>query len=189
MPIRKRVGTGLLIAAVAALLLPFAACNTSDTPPYPVIEVTPLPVQAAHGVIATGSQRNFASGVFVMYPIELTVGGVLDITVDWTFPSSWIYVYFGQTHCTYEDLAKRTCPFLISSETTKPKPRVLYTNTLAPGKYYLVLYNVPWDARTKTGTDATETVIFRIGETVAAESGERQPVLLGRPIVVAQPER
>jgi hypothetical protein len=185
MPITKRVGSGLLVAAVVAQLLPLAACNGSDTPPFPVIEVTPLP--SARAVIATRSQRDFQSGIYVMYPIELTVGGVLDIVVDWTFPNSWIYVYFGQTRCTYEELEKRTCPFLVSSETQLPKPRVLYTEKLDGGQYYLVLYNVPWDVRTKTGSDSTETVIFQLGLTVTAESGERQPVRLGRPIVVPQP--
>jgi hypothetical protein len=187
MPIRKRVGAGLLVAAALTLLLPFAACDTSDTPPYPVIAVTPVP--SARSVIANTSHQDFQSGIYLMYAFELTGGGVLDITVDWTFPGSWIYVYFGQTRCTYEELEKRTCPFLISSETQLPKPRLLYTEMIPAGQYYLVLYNVPWDVRTKTGSDNTETVAFQLGLTVTAESGERRPVKLGQPIVVAPPGR
>ncbi len=134
MSITERVGTGLLVAAVVALLLPFAACSTSDTPPYPVIEVTPVAqVASARAIIATASRQNFMSGDFVIYPVPLASPGVLDILVDWTFPNSWIYVYFGQTKCTYEELEKRTCPFLIASETQLPKPRVLYSRETQRG--------------------------------------------------------
>ncbi len=187
MSIRERVGTGLLVAAALALALTFAACSGDDTPPYPVIEVTP--VTSVHTAYASGSTQDFRAGDFMMYPVPLTSAGALDITVDWTYPSSWIYVYFGGTRCTYEELAKRTCPFLISSETRQPKPRVLYTDKLAVGQYYLVLYNVPWDVRTKTGTDNTETIVFQIGLTVSNESGRQVPVELGQPMVVRRPGR
>jgi hypothetical protein len=190
MSITERVGTGLLVAAVVALLLPFAACSTSDTPPYPVIEVTPVAqVASARAIIATASRQNFMSGDFVIYPVPLASPGVLDILVDWTFPNSWIYVYFGQTKCTYEELEKRTCPFLIASETQLPKPRVLYSQKLSAGQYYLVLHSLPWDARTKTGSDGMETIIFQLGLTVTAESGVRLPVRLGEPIVLSRPGR
>ena len=53
----------------------------------------------------------------------------------------------GSTNCGYAQLAGQTCPFLLSSATQDPKPRVLYTDTLEPGTYYLVLYNVPRDPR------------------------------------------
>ncbi len=188
MPIRKRVATGLLLVAAAlALLLPFAACSRDFEPPFPVVQVTPL--TSAHALYASGSKQDFHSGEYMMYPIELTVAGVFDITVDWTFPSSWIYVYFGETRCGYDELAQGTCPFLISSATTTPKPRTLVTEKLAAGQYYLVLYNVPWDVRTRTGTDNTETVVFQIGLTVTSESGERVPVRLGQPIVLPRPGR
>jgi hypothetical protein len=187
MPIRERVGSGLLVATGLALLLPFTGCSGDDTPAYPVIEVTP--VTSVHSVYASGKRQNFLSGDYMAFPIQLSVAGRLDITVDWTFSSSWIYVYFGNTLCSYDDLAKHTCPFLISSETRTPKPRVLYSDRLPVGQYYLVLYNVPWDARTKTGTDNTETVVFEIGLTVTADSGARLPVQLGQPIVFRQPGR
>jgi hypothetical protein len=187
MPIRKRVGAGPLVAAALALLLPLAACEVNDTPPYPVIEVTP--VASAYAVYASGSRQDFHAGDYMMYPIPLTVAGTFDITVDWTFPSSWIYVYFGASSCTYDELEQGTCPFLISSETVLPKPRVLLTERLEAGQYYLVLHNVPWDARTQTGSDNTETVVFQIGLTVTTASNERMPVQLGQPILIPRPGR
>jgi len=187
MRIRKRVGSGLLVAIGLALLLPFAGCSSNDTPAYPVIAVTPVPT--ARGLYASGSHQNFNSGEYLAYPIDLTVSGVLDITVDWTFPGSWIYVYFGASRCTYDELAKGTCPFLLSSETQQPKPRALVTQPLAVGQYYLVLYNVPYDARTKKGSDATETVTYQAYLTVTSSSGERLPVQMGAPIVVPRLRR
>lgn len=186
MPIRKRAG--LLVAPVLALLLPFSACTGDDAPPYPVVQVTPLP-SSARSVIAKGSQQDFQSGIFVMYAFDLSVGGVLDITVDWTFPSSWIYVYFGATRCGYDELEQKTCPFLISSETQQPKPRLLFTDKLPAGRYYLVLYNVARDVRKKIGSDNTETVIFQLGLTITSESGERAPVRLSDPIAIPPPGR
>jgi hypothetical protein len=116
----------------------------------------------------------------------LSQGGVLDVTVDWTYADTWMYVYLGKTSCDYSQLAARTCPFLVKSETQKPKPRVLYTETLDPGTYYLILYNVPWDPHTRTGSDNTEAVSFQLGLTLAA-SGQRSTdaVHLGRPITVS----
>jgi hypothetical protein len=187
MPIRKRVGSGLLVAVALALLSSFVACSSDDTSSYPVVQVTPIP--SVRSPYASGSHQNFASGDYLMYPLPLTVSGVLDVTVDWTFPTSWIYVYFGETRCSYEQLAGRTCPFLISSETQQPKPRVLVTQKLAAGQYYLVVYNVPWNVHTKTGSDNTETVIYQANITVFTESGARVPIRLGEPIVVPGPGR
>ncbi len=108
--------------------------------------------------------------------------------MDWTFSDTWMYVYFGRTNCDYAQLASHTCPFILSSETKNPKPRVLYTEALDPGTYYLVLYNVPRDPRTGIGSDNTESVSIQLGLTVSA-SGERSTdaVHLGRPIVVSPP--
>jgi hypothetical protein len=187
MPIRKRAGSGVLVAVALALLSSFVACSSDETSPYPVIQVTPVPfVRSAY---ANGSHQNFEAGDYLMYPLPLTVSGVLDITVDWTFPNSWIYVYFGDNRCTYEELAGRTCPFLISSETQQPKPRVLVTQKLAVGQYYLVLYNLPYDVRTKKGSDGTETVTYQAYLTVSTDSGARVPVRLGEPIIIPGPRR
>ena len=108
--------------------------------------------------------------------------------MDWTFPETWMYVYFGRTQCDYAQLSGRTCPFILSSETKNPKPRVLYTEELDPGTYYVTLYNVPRDPRTGIGSDATESVSIQLGLTVKA-SGERSTdaVRLGRPTVVPAP--
>jgi hypothetical protein len=172
------------VALAGALVLALVGCG-SESPAPPMVVVTPQPV---HGVIATTSFQHFQSDVWISIELLLSQKGVLDITVDWTFDDTWMSVYFGSTSCDYSQLAGRTCPFLMKSETKTPKPRVLYTDMLEPGKYYLVLYNVPRDPRTGMGSDNTEAVWLQIGLTVSA-SGQRstEPVHLGRPIVVSPP--
>jgi hypothetical protein len=176
--------TSVRAALAGALLLAMAGCGgESDVPP--MVVVTPQPVR---GVYARGSFQNFQSDIWISIEVLLAQKGALDITVDWTFPDTWMYVYLGRTSCDYSQLAGRTCPFLVKSETQTPKPRVLYTDTLDPGTYYLVLYNVPRDPRTGKGSDNTEAVSYQIGLTVSA-SGERSTdaVHLGRPIEVPPP--
>jgi hypothetical protein len=172
------------VALAGGLVSGLAGCG-HDSPVPPIVVVTPQPVR---GVIATTSFQNFQSDVWISIELIQSQKGVLDITVDWTFPDTWMYLYFGGTNCDYAQLAARTCPFLIKSETQTPKPRVLYTDTLDPGTYYLVLYNVPRDPRTGKGSVNSEAVSLQIGLTVSA-SGQRSTdaVHLGRPIVVSPP--
>lgn len=172
------------VALAGALLVALSGCG-SESPVPPIVVVTPEPVR---GVIASSSFQDFETNVWISIELILTQKGVLDITVDWTYPGTWMYVYFGRTNCEYSELADRKCPFLISSETQLPKPRVLYTDSLDPGTYYLVLYNVPRDPRTGNGSDNKESVSLQLGLTVTA-SGQRSAdaVHLGRPVVVSPP--
>jgi hypothetical protein len=177
----KRV---MRVAVTGALLSALAGCG-GDSPRPPMVVVTPEPV---HGIIAQTSFSGFESDMWISIDIPLSQRGALDITVDWTSLDTWMYVYFGRTKCDYAQLAKRTCPFILTSETKNPKPRVLYAGELDPGSYYLVLYNVPRDPRTGIGSDMTEAVSVQLGLTVKA-SGEpsTDAVRLGRPNVVSPP--
>ncbi len=181
---RSSLESTVRIAAAGALLVALAGCGDDSARP-PVVVVTPEPVR---GVIAQTSFSGFQSGVWIAIEVPLSQRGVLDITVDWTSPSTWMYVYFGRTNCSYAQLVDQSCPFILSSATQNPKPRVLYTETLEPGTYYLFLYNVPRDPVTGVGSDNTESVSLQLGLTVKA-SGERSTdaVRLGRPIVVSPP--
>jgi hypothetical protein len=172
------------VAAAGALLVALATCGGDSVRP-PVVVVTPQPVR---GVIAQTSFSGFQTDIWVSIELILSQRGVLDITVDWTYPSTWMDVDFGRTNCTYDMLSGQACPFILTSGGQTPKPRVLYTETLEPGTYYLVLYNVPRDPSTGTGSDNTESVTLQLGLTVSA-SGERSTdaVHLGRPIVLSPP--
>jgi hypothetical protein len=176
--------TAVRVAAAGALVSALAGCGGDSVRP-PMVVITP---EAVRGVIGQTSLSGFQTDVWISLDLVLSQKGKLDITVDWTFPETWMYVYFGRTKCDYAQLSGRTCPFILSSETKDPKPRVLTTDELDPGTYYLVLYNVPRNPRTGIGSDATEAVSIQLGLTVGAQ-GQRSTnaVRLGRPIVVAPP--
>ncbi len=177
---------GATLAAVLLVSLLPAGCQNADNPSRPpVVVITPEPV---HGIIAHANFSDFHSDLWVAVQVQISTAGVADITVDWTFPDSWLYVYFGDTNCDYQQLTKHTCPFLISSETQLPKPRVLVTNLLKPGTYYVMLYNVPKDTRRGIGSDNTEAVQVRIGLTIPPSSSrpEVAPLSLGPAKVVSR---
>ncbi len=181
---RSGFGSSVRVALAGAMLLALAGCG-GDSPAPPMVVVTPEPVR---GVIAKDTYANFQPDVWISIDLILSQRGVLDITVDWTFPETWMHIYFGRTKCDYNQLSSRTCPFLLASEGQTPKPRVLYTEPLDPGTYYLVFYNVPFDRATGKGSYRTESISWQLGLTVTA-SGQRSPdpVHLGRPVVVAPP--
>jgi hypothetical protein len=149
--------------AVAVLAAAALSCDSSDPVRPPVVVVTPAPVRA---ILAQTSFSNYQTDIWVSIELILSQKGVLDISVDWTYPSTWMFVYMGNTSCSYSQLSSRTCPFFLRSETKDPKPRVLFTESLDPGTYYLVLYNVPRDPLTGTGSDNTESVALQLGLTV-----------------------
>ncbi len=171
----------------AALLAPLPGCDRGDDVTPPIVIVTPEPVR---GVIATTSITGFQTDLWFAIPVDVLQRGVVDVSVDWTFDDTWMYVHFGDTECTTE-LRDGTCPFLISSETKDPKPRILVTDLLEPATYYLYLYNVPQVPGTDIGSDRTEAVAIRFGLTTGFDplGSQSEPVLLGPPVVVSPPGR
>jgi hypothetical protein len=164
------------LVALLALALPLLSCE-SDTPSEPVVVITPEPVR---GVLAQTSFSGFQTGVWVSIEILVSQKGVVDLTVDWTYPDTWMYVYWGQEPCAYSQLDTRTCPFLIASETKDPKPRVLVTGLLEPKAYYIYLYNVPRDPRLGIGSDNTESVALQVGQTIFPFTSGGEGIKLGR---------
>ena len=178
---------GATLAAVLLVSLLPTGCQNADNPSRPpVVVITPQPVR---GVIAATQFSDFQTDVWVALQVQISTAGVADITVDWTQPDSWIYVYFGDTSCDYQQLVKHTCPFLISSETQLPKPRVLTTDMLQPGTYYVVLYNVPKDNKLGVGSDNAESVSVQIGLTIPPSSSRPAvaPLSLGPARVLPGP--
>src|SRR5512141_952826 len=115
-----------------ALLCVLAGCG-GDSPRPPMVVITPEPVR---GIIAQTSLSGFETDNWISIDVLLSQKGKLDITVDWTSADTWMYVYFGRTNCDYAQLSGHACPFILSSETKNPKPRVLYTEELAPAPDY-----------------------------------------------------
>ena len=158
----------LLPVIVAASVLGLPACDEGQ-PAAPTNQPTPTPAPVRGVLVPTFAFDQYFPDIYVGIPLPLSQGGILDVTVDWTFPDSWIYVYIARGTCTFEQLSGRTCPYLVVSETQFPKPRVLVTEPLAAGTYSLILYNVPRDRRNRRlgiGSDNIEAISFQIGLTV-----------------------
>lgn len=175
-----RFGRGILLPVVlVGSVLSLSGCDKSTTP---TVVATPTP-GAVRGVLGTLSFDRFETGVYVGIPLPLSQGGILDVTVDWTFNDTWMYVYIAKGTCTYDQLAGKTCPYIVSSETQFPKPRVVVTPPITPGTYTLVLYNVEKtkvNRRLGIGSDNIEAVSFQIGLTVggAASAQAAAPIPL-----------
>jgi len=175
------------LLAMAFVGLAIGCHDDTPTRPVSVVVTTPAPVR---GVIAQTSFSGFGTDVWLSIPLQLSQKGVLDITVNWTVPSTWMYVDFGDENCLYDDLANKTCPFLIKSENKDPKPRVLNTGVLEPATYYIFLYNVPYNVHTGIGSNNTEAVSVQVGLTVGGSTQRVEgPVRLGQPVVVGPPRR
>lgn len=180
----------VLLAVATALLAPLPACDRGDEVTPPIIIQTPEPVR---GVIIQQSFSDFHTDTWFQIPIDIQSyePGVLDITIDWTSDESWIFVYFGDRECTFDELDLQTCPFLIVSETKRPKPRILITDLLQPATYYVFLYNVPRVPGTDIGSDFKESVSLQLGLTVGFDQSSKDgpPVQIGEPVVLSSQSR
>ena len=155
------VRRGVLVVAIAgAFVLP--GCDEEAVPPTPL----PTPIPAVRAVVATTSFENYPTDIYLGIPIPLAQAGVLDFTVNWTFTNTDMAVAFGTQNCSFQDLNANRCPFVLATAGTTPKPRVLVTQPLNVGTYYLYLYNRPYNKAQGTGSDNIEAVSLQIGLTV-----------------------
>ncbi len=161
------VRRGVLVVAIGgAFFLP--GCDDEVAPPTPL----PTPVPSVRAVVYSTADQpsqpftNFQPGQLYYVPIPLGQPGRLDFTLDWTFPNTYMLMAFGTQLCSFEDLDAGRCPFIVRTEGSTPKPRVMTTTALPTGTYYLYLYSQPWDPRLGYGNDAIESLALTIGLTV-----------------------
>ena len=157
------------VCLAGALLSAALGCGGDEPARPPVVVVTPPPVRTV--VARPAPIEPLKPGTFAILELQLAQGGTLDVTVDWTFADSWIYVYLGRTSCSYAELSQRACPFLVASETQQPKPRLLRSEPVEPGTYYVVLNNVARDNRAGIGSDNVESATIEVGLTVSSAGG------------------
>jgi hypothetical protein len=63
----------------------------------------------------------------------------LDVAADWSSTASLIGVYVITSACSLDQFTARTCTFVIRSEPSSLKPRVLSASNVAPGAYTFVI--------------------------------------------------
>jgi len=151
--------TGRRRGRVITLLLVLTAtgCGGSSSPVTPTPPTPALPTRAV--VVQGGFQlaADYHDGVW----FSTTRLGTLDITVDWTYSDSVVWIYVGQGTCTEIQFQAGQCPFIAQSLVATPKPRVLTLPSLAAGPYTLFIYN---------GSQRPESVAFIVGLTAEASA-------------------
>ena len=73
------------------------------------------------------------------FTVPSTADTRLDVAADWSSPSSLIGVYVISGACTIDAFNARTCTFLLRSEPSSVKPRVLSASNVTPGNYTMVI--------------------------------------------------
>lgn len=124
--------------ALAALLPACGGGGSSPSTPTP----SPTPTPCTQSVVLQGGDSGLGSFIAVYMPFTTTTTGRLDVTVDWTFPSTPLAVYLTRGTCTIDQLNARTCDFLVRSEaSTAPKPRKQSASNVAAGSFDLIIGN------------------------------------------------
>jgi hypothetical protein len=130
----KKILVALVLVAMAA------GCGGGGTPASSSTPA-PTPTPCSQAVIAS-NHGSLPSRTVALDPFSVALAGRLDITVDWTVPSSQIGVYVVpvNTCTTIEQFNARSCNFLVRSE-SGAKPRKISTPSFSSGNYDLLLAN------------------------------------------------
>ena len=138
-----------LLACTSAWI---AACGGGGNDVTPPAVATPTPVPSRY-VVAQGNftisspDKDFT--YFVRRPINTTVIGKIDATVDWTYATNKLWMYVTEGDCTADQFATDDCPgpacpcrFSVTSEESGPKPRVLTLASASAGLRTLFVWNL-----------------------------------------------
>lgn len=113
-----------------------------ESPTTPASPATPTPVPVTRTVVLQGSQAIPADWHYEWW-FTTTRAGTLDITVDWTYADSTVWVLLAQGKCDEQALNAGQCQWLIQTQGSTPKPRALTLPSAAAGQYTLYIYNGP----------------------------------------------
>ena len=138
------------LASIATL----GACG-GGSPTTPAAPATPTPAPITRTVVLQGSQAIPADWHYEWW-FTTTRAGTVDITVDWTYADSTVWVRLGQGKCDEQVLQAGQCQWLIQSQVSTPKPRVLTLPNAAAGQYTLYIYS---------GVKQPESVSYLVGLT------------------------
>ena len=137
------------LALLTALVMVLPGCGGGDggsvtAPPSPTPPPTPV------RTLIVESSASLPETFFFVRSFMTTATGTLEARMDWTFASNTIWVFIAEGNCTVEQFMKLQCPneptcecrFLVLSQSSVPKPRVLTLPNAAPGTRTLVGWNL-----------------------------------------------
>ncbi len=136
---------GLLMAAT------LAACGGSDTGMGVPSPPPPTPTPCTQSIVFHGTGHipaHFAD----LESFTTTAMGRVDVTLDWTFPSTHAGFALTQGSCTFDQLKAGSCNFLLTLE-SPPKPLKGSAANVAAGSYGLWIMN---------GSDQDEAMAIQV---------------------------
>ncbi len=150
----REIAWGRLVkrAGIFCLLPWLSSCGGSAaTPTVPTPTPAPTPVRSVltQGNFSMGAPDPDGTTYFRRVRFENAAAGALDTTVEWTYPSNTLWMYEADGECTVDQFASDACPdgacpckFVVVSELSSPKPRVLSIANAGPGVRTLFVWNL-----------------------------------------------
>jgi len=130
-------------------ILALPGCGGGDkvtTPPTPTPAPAPVRSLVTRGTATIlGPDDRFT--YFRAIPFTTQFPGTVEVTVDWTYSTNTVWIFVSSGVCTAEQFkscpgAACECPFLVASQTSTPKPRVLNLPSTAAGSRSLFIWNL-----------------------------------------------
>jgi len=133
--------------ALAILTLPSCGGGAKSTTPTPTPTALPgtnrsVLTHGTRAIRAPDSQFTY----FTLIDFTTPISGRLEVSVDWTYPTSDVWIFVSSAVCTAEQFqacpgVRCTCPFLASSQTPTPKPQLFTVASVPPGSRSLFVWN------------------------------------------------
>ncbi len=145
--------------AAAALILGVVSCGDdggSTTPTTTPTTTVPPTTLASGRTILQGSTAVPARQLFFV-DVVVPSAGRLDLTVDYTYPTSVMPVWLTDHQCSRQQFDEDSCDFLGKLPSVQAaKPRVLTVPSIGPGTYTMFVNN---DNGTPEGTTQNDEVV------------------------------
>ena len=128
----------MLVSLLTGSALCLAACGSSS-PTAPATPPPPTPVPCTHSTLfQSGGSLPAHSADFESF--TTTTSGRVDVTLDWTFPSSLMAVWVAQGACNFDQFKAGTCNYLLQ-QASPPKPLKGSIANVPAGTYVLIIGN------------------------------------------------
>ena len=128
-----------LAASFVCLAVPLSGCGGSSPTSSTPTPALPTPIPCTRDTLFQGS-GSLPANTADFESFTTTATGRVDVTLDWTLPSSKMGVAVAQGPCSFAQLQAGTCTLLVQL-TSPPKPLKGSAPNVGPGTYGLLLLN------------------------------------------------
>ena len=125
----------VLVLALGPVAVVLPGCGAG------VVPIVGVGLGDERSIITEGSQSNIppfqtsgGAGYFVV--VKTLISGTLEGSVDWTFASNEVHIFWGRGDCTLNPSCE-----LIAQNTGSSKPKMVSAVNASPGTYSLIVLN------------------------------------------------